>query len=169
MEPQTRRSFAGKIVSGLGTLIGLALAAPALAYLLIGAKSKRGGNFVEAARLDQLPIGKPQEVAFERTRMDGWRTFQEKTIAWVVRTDASNAVAYSPQCTHLGCVYHWEQKLNQFECPCHGSLFSMDGRVQGGPAARPLDRYAARVEDGRLLIGSEILQNLSGPPAIHKG
>ena len=88
--------------------------------------------------------------------MDGWRSFQEKTIAWVVRTGENNVVAYSPQCTHLGCAYHWEDSRDQFVCPCHGSRFSIDGKVLAGPASRPLDRYPVQVENSKLLIGSEI-------------
>ena len=42
--------------------MGLALAAPAAAYLLITDDSKQGDSFVEAANLTQLKIGKPQEV-----------------------------------------------------------------------------------------------------------
>ena len=119
--------------------MGVALGVPTALYLLVAGSSKPKGNFVEAAKLTQLQVGKPQEVTFERTRVDGWRTFQEK-----------------PQCTHLGCAYHWEEPRNQFVCPCHESRFSIDGKVLGGPAARPLDRYPVRVENSRLLIGSEV-------------
>jgi len=136
--------------------MGMALAAPAAAYLLVADNSKRRESFVEAGSLAQLKIGEPQEVSFERTRVDGWRNFQEKAIAWVVRTSENNVVAYSPQCTHLGCAYHWEQSGKQFVCPCHGSRFSIDGKVLGGPAARPLDSYPVQVENSKLLIGSEI-------------
>ena len=136
--------------------MGVALGVPTALYLLVTGGSKPKGNFVEAAKLTQLQVGKPQEVTFERTRVDGWRTFQEKAIAWVVRTDEKNVVAYSPQCTHLGCAYHWEESRNQFVCPCHESRFSIDGKVLGGPASRPLDRYPVRVENSKLLIGSEI-------------
>jgi len=136
--------------------MGAALAVPAGFYLLWTGPTKNRGNFVEAANLTQLQVGKPQEVTFERTRVDGWRTLREKVIAWVVRTDEKTVVAYSPQCTHLGCAYHWEEPRNQFVCPCHESLFSIDGKVMGGPASRPLDRYAVRVENSKLLIGSKI-------------
>ena len=152
----TRRSFYTALISGLGSAIGIALAIPSALYLLVAGGSKARGKFVEAAKLTQLQIGKPLELTFERTRVDGWRTFQEKVIAWVVRTDESNVVAYAPQCTHLGCAYHWEAPRNEFVCPCHESRFSIDGRVLGGPAARPLDRYPVRVENSKLLIGSEI-------------
>jgi menaquinol-cytochrome c reductase iron-sulfur subunit len=153
---QTRRSFHTAIISGLGAVMGVALGVPTALYLLVTRNSKSKGTFVEAANLTQLQVGKPQEVTFERTRVDGWRTFQEKVIAWVVRTDDQNVVAYSPQCTHLGCAYHWEASRDQFVCPCHESRFSIDGKVLGGPASRPLDRYPVRVENSKLLIGSEI-------------
>ena len=152
----TRRSFYSALISGLGSAIGITLAIPSALYLLVAGGSKARGSFVEAARLTQLQIGKPLELTFERTRVDGWRTFQEKVIAWVVRTDESNVIAYAPQCTHLGCAYHWEAPRNEFVCPCHESRFSIDGKVLGGPAARPLDRYPVRVENSKLLIGSEI-------------
>jgi len=156
MQTQTRRSFYSTIISGLGSAIAAALALPAGIYLLVAGPTKNRGNFVEAAQLTQLQVGKPQEVTFERTRVDGWRTLKEKVIAWVVRTGDNTVVAYSPQCTHLGCAYHFEESSDQFVCPCHESRFTIDGRVIAGPASRPLDRYAVKVEDSKLLIGAEI-------------
>lgn len=156
MSTHTRRSFYSKLISILGAAIGAALTIPSGVYLLWTGPSKNRGNYVEAASLTQLQVGKPREVTFERTRVDGWRTLREKVVAWVVRTDEKNVVAYSPQCTHLGCAYHWEDKRNLFVCPCHESRFSIDGKVMGGPASRPLDRYPVRVENSKLLIGSKI-------------
>src|SRR5438105_1456169 len=104
MTIHTRRNFYSILILGLGSVIGAALAVPAGIYLLWNGPSKKRGNFVEAASLTQLQVGKPQEVTFERTRTDGWRTLREKVIAWVVRTDENNVIAYSPQCTHLGCA-----------------------------------------------------------------
>lgn len=133
-----------------------ALAVPAGIYLLWNGAARNRATFVEVADLKQLSIGKPKEVTFERTRVDGWRTLREKVIAWVVRTDENNVVAYSPQCTHLGCAYHWEGERERFVCPCHESLFTIDGKVVAGPAPRPLDRYPVRIESSKLLIGSKI-------------
>ena len=141
-QENSRRSFLAAAISGLGSLITMALAAPAAIYLFIGARTEKHAGFVEAAKLDDLQIGKPREVTFERTSVDGWRTSREKTIAWVVRTGQKNVVAYSPQCTHLGCAYHFEEQQNQFVCPCHDSLFAIDGKVLGGPAPRPCRRRA---------------------------
>ena len=133
-----------------------ALALPAAAYLLVRPKSQKPADFVPCADLTQLTVGKPEEVVFRRTRQDGWRVLNEKSTAWVVRKDDQNVIAFAPQCTHLACAYHWDDKANNFLCPCHNSVFSIDGRVVSGPAPRPLDRYVTKIDQGKLLIGSEI-------------
>ena len=156
MESTTRRSFYSAAIAGLGGLMTAALAAPAAAYLLLKPKSSKQPDFVPAADLTQLTVGKPEEVVFRRTRVDGWRVINEKSTAWVIKKDDQNVVAFTPQCTHLGCAYHWDDKENNFLCPCHTSTFSIDGKVLSGPAPRPLDRYVTRIDQGKILIGSEI-------------
>ena len=152
----TRRSFYGVVINGLMGLITAALAIPAAAYLLLKPNSNKKSQWVDAAELSALKVGKPEEVVFRRTRVDGWKVLNEKTTAWVVRTDEHNVVAYAPGCTHLACAYHWEGAQNQFVCPCHASTFAIDGKVTGGPAPRPLDRYVSRVDGNKILISSTI-------------
>ena len=84
---------------------------------------------------------------------DGWRVITEKKTAWVVKEANNKIVAFGPQCTHLGCAYHWDGGIKQFACPCHASFFSIEGQVLAGPAPRPLDRYVTRIENNRLQIG----------------
>ena len=131
------------------------VAVPAAFYLLVKPRSEEPGTMIEVADLARLAEGKPQEVVYTRTRTDGWKQVKEKTTAWVVKAGQGDAVAYSPQCTHLGCAYHWENDSRKFVCPCHNSEFALDGKVLAGPAPRPLDRLASRVVDGKLLLGSE--------------
>jgi menaquinol-cytochrome c reductase iron-sulfur subunit len=156
MESTTRRTFYSAVIAGLGGLITAALAAPAAAYLLIRPKSQKQSDFVPAADLATLTVGKPEEVVFRRTRVDGWRVLNEKSTAWVLRKDDQNVIAFAPQCTHLGCAYHWDEKENNFLCPCHTSTFSIDGKVLSGPAPRPLDRLVTKIDQGKILIGTEI-------------
>jgi len=111
---------------------------------------------VEIANLAELEEGVPQEVVYYRTRVDGWKATKEKTTTWVVKNSPRSAIAFSPQCPHLGCIYHWEDERGAFKCPCHASAFDIDGKVLAGPAPRPLDRYVSRVEGGKLLIGLQV-------------
>ncbi len=50
--------------------------------------------------------------------------------------------ALSAKCTHLGCVVHWNSAEQSWDCPCHGSRFSVSGEVLHGPAARSLEQAA---------------------------
>jgi menaquinol-cytochrome c reductase iron-sulfur subunit len=158
MESTTRRSFYSAAIAGLGAVMTAVLAAPAAAYLLFKPRSQKQSDFVPAADLSQFTVGKPEEVVFHRTRVDGWRVLNEKSTAWVVRQDDQHVVAFTPQCTHLACAYHWEEKDGKFFCPCHNSVFAIDGKVVSGPAPRPLDRYVTKIDQGKVLISSEIQQ-----------
>ncbi len=134
--------------------MGLGLGVPAVAYLLRGPNTVSPGGFVDAADLSLLKPRVPEEVSFQRIRKDGWKLITEKSTAWVVKLSDSEVVAYSPQCTHLGCAYHFEASKNEFVCPCHTTNFSIEGEVLGGPAPRALDRYPVKTQGTRLLIGT---------------
>ena len=148
----TRRRFHERVILLLSSLMAAALALPAAAYLLLPTRSKKQSGWAEAGNVADLPKDKPTELVFQRKRTEGWKTAYERSTAWVVRTD-DEVVAFMPSCTHLGCGYHWDKAKEGFVCPCHESLFAMDGSVVAGPAPRPLDRYQVRVEGKLLWLG----------------
>lgn len=40
----------------------------------------------------------------------------------------------SKRCPHLGCALKWNSVEHSWDCPCHGSRFSEDGRLLDNPA-----------------------------------
>lgn len=56
-----------------------------------------------------------------------------KKIA-VYRDQAGTVHRMHAQCTHLGCIVHWNSTENEWDCPCHGSRFDATGNVVNGPA-----------------------------------
>jgi menaquinol-cytochrome c reductase iron-sulfur subunit len=155
----TRRGFFVGAIYGFSAAIAIALGLPALAYLLLPPKARKEEEWVEAGDVAKLSPNSPVELAFRRNRVDGWKVVSEKGTAWVVKQAddrgdrGDHIIAFGPQCTHLGCAYHWEDGRNEFLCPCHNSVFSIEGKVVSGPAVRPLDRYETRVDGARLLLG----------------
>lgn len=65
---------------------------------------------------------------------------------------AANLTAVNPTCTHAGCTVAWQAKAKKFACPCHGSEFEADGKVQKGPATNPLKTYAAKIEGNSVVV-----------------
>jgi cytochrome b6-f complex iron-sulfur subunit len=51
----------------------------------------------------------------------------------LVRTSATGFLGLSRVCTHQGCLTDISSDSKQFQCPCHGSVFSNDGSVIRGP------------------------------------
>lgn len=150
--PTNRRNFFVTAIFGLTGLITAALGIPAAAYLLLPPRTRKQNEWAEAGDLAALRVNTPEEMVFRRTRVDGWKVTSEKATAWVVKTE-KDVVAFAPQCTHLGCAYHWEEQTREFLCPCHTSTFSLDGQVTSGPAPRPLDRYEVKVDGNKLMVG----------------
>ena len=40
----------------------------------------------------------------------------------------------APRCPHLGCALHWNAQEHSWDCSCHGSRFTADGRLIDNPA-----------------------------------
>jgi glycine/D-amino acid oxidase-like deaminating enzyme/nitrite reductase/ring-hydroxylating ferredoxin subunit len=57
----------------------------------------------------------------------------------VHRRDDGSLVKVGAVCTHMGCVVRWNTAERTWDCPCHGSRFSPEGEVVGGPAESPLE------------------------------
>jgi glycine/D-amino acid oxidase-like deaminating enzyme/nitrite reductase/ring-hydroxylating ferredoxin subunit len=56
------------------------------------------------------------------------------------RTKDGDVIKVSAVCTHMGCLVRWNEADATWDCPCHGSRFTPEGLVIGGPAESPLER-----------------------------
>lgn len=54
---------------------------------------------------------------------------------------ARNLLSLSPKrCPHLGCALKWNPQEHSWDCPCHGSRFTEDGRLIDNPATGDLKK-----------------------------
>ncbi len=43
-----------------------------------------------------------------------------------------------PRCSHLGCALKYNKQEHSWDCPCHGSRYTADGRVINNPAMKDI-------------------------------
>ncbi len=148
----SRRSFFSWLITASAGLIGISLAVPLAGYVASPALRRRGKEWVEAGSVTDLPVGVPVQRDLVMHITDGYRATVSVKGVWALRRASGEVTVYSPICTHLGCGYRWEGEEKIFKCPCHGSVFDVDGKVIEGPAPRPLDRLPVKVENDRLFV-----------------
>src|SRR3954452_9424115 len=168
-------AFEGETVTRRGLMIGGALAAGGLAsaaFLLPALGFALGPNFSRTEPHVWQDVGPVAD--FNNT------TYTQKIVrlvADIADSGTSNAyvrrynpkidghttnepyVAISNRCMHLGCPVRYVQAAERFICPCHGGVYSFDGKVSGGPPVRPLDRFETKVENGRVFVGHRFSLN----------
>lgn len=106
-------------------------------------------KFVDVSSEDELPGRGVKRVVYEESA--GGR----KAIVYLAR-EGQSYVAFSPICTHLGCLVSYNRIKNQFLCPCHGGKYDASGRVIEGPPPLPLTRLPMKVEKGRVFVGFKV-------------
>jgi Rieske Fe-S protein len=87
------------------------------------------------------------------------RQFNRDIDKVVEGQDPQPYVVISTRCAHLGCPVRYIQASQKFVCPCHGGVYDNQGKVEGGPPVRPLDRFYTRVTDDRVEVGSRFSLN----------
>lgn len=71
----------------------------------------------------------------------------------IIRPVAEKVVVLSAVCTHLGCLVEWDEETRRLVCPCHGSIFDINGAPLRGPAPRPLPPVPAKIVGEEIVIG----------------
>ena len=98
-----------------------------------------------------LDLSAPENAALQQ--VDGARIIEfNGSQILVVRTDTATFVAMSAVCTHAGCIVNYAPSAHDVACPCHGSLYAMDGSVLRGPAELPLALYSTTFDDRAQIV-----------------
>jgi Rieske Fe-S protein len=142
------RAAAGVLVGGIATTMTAVVGRAAVGTSLV----PRDERWVKAARLDELETNVPTPVTLRVTRQDGYLETVDQQVVFLMRDETSAVRAMSSSCAHLGCSVSFNREKGQFLCPCHNGVFGIDGTVVSGPAPKPLEQLAVRVDRARVLV-----------------
>lgn len=118
--------------------IGLAVEAAWTTHDILAPRSSDAfGGMVVAGSANEFPEGSV------RYFLDG---------RFYVTSYQGSLYALYQKCPHLGCRVPFCGDSDQFECPCHGSVFNIKGEYLDGPAPRGMDRFAIRVEGDSVVV-----------------
>jgi len=88
------------------------------------------------------------DAAFAKLKTVGG--FEYKGDIIIIRSSDTVYVALSKVCTHQGCTVAYNSSNNNLPCPCHESLYTINGTVVNGPAPNPLKKYDVK-QNGNIL------------------
>ncbi len=109
-------------------------------------------QFVRVGPTSALKVGAPTSLTFVDVQQDAYLHQTVGRNVWAVKQPTGDIVVFSPICPHLGCQVAWETANNRFLCPCHTSIFNVEGKLLSGPSPRDLDVLPSKVVDGELLV-----------------
>jgi menaquinol-cytochrome c reductase iron-sulfur subunit len=159
-ETITRRRVMTGAANVAGAVAASAFLLPALGFALGPVFEKHEQRWQAVGPIDEFP--EDTYVPKVITIVDGIGQ-AGKSTAYVrkrnpkIDTDKPDQynqyIAISTRCMHLGCPVRFVEAAARFICPCHGGVYDFEGKVDGGPPVRPLDRFYTRVRNGQLEIG----------------
>jgi len=85
------------------------------------------GN-VDAKHFDEVLSGQGKIIEIDKEKYAVHR--DDKNLLHVV----------SAVCTHMECIVKWNKAERSWDCPCHGSRFTIEGEVIEGPAIADLKK-----------------------------
>lgn len=112
------------------------------------------GGLVDAGFLKELPEIGEAPLHFPEGRF------------WLVHEE-DGLIALHSSCSHLDCLFSWDEGKKLFVCPCHGSEFDTRGAALSGPAEKPLKRFPIRLRQGDELLPLQAEELWGEPLAIN--
>ncbi len=156
-----RKGRRGFLAGLLAFLAGILPPMAGLGVLLDPLRRREGGlsgQKVRIATLDSLPAdGRPRRFPVVARLEDAWNRRDNVPVGAVFlrRLGDRQVEAFSVSCPHAGCFVVYRAGDESFLCPCHNSVFALDGSIQGSsPSPRGLDTL--EVDRERLEEDGEI-------------
>lgn len=161
-QAETRRSFLAALLAIGTSTVGALLAIPLARFTLdpLWRTTSRVLWSDVGAAGDFAALAVPMKVQITVEQRDGWRKVLSEKAVYVVKGQDDRPRILSAVCPHLGCSIGWNEKSNQFICPCHNGVFAADGALISGPPPRGMDELQTMVEDGRLKVRYEYFRQL---------
>jgi menaquinol-cytochrome c reductase iron-sulfur subunit len=156
-EELSRRAFFTKLCIGLSGVCAVILGAPLVGFILAPLFRKTPQRWITLGKTSDFEIGKTVNVTFTDPSPLPWAGITAKSAAWLRRASQTEFIAFSVNCTHLGCPVRWLADAELFMCPCHGGVYYKDGTVAAGPPPHPLIRYQVRVVNDEVQIQSQAI------------
>lgn len=91
-------------------------------------------------RLSELTVGEPVMAEYGDDRI------------FVVRVADNDVRAFDVACPHARCTLFYNEEADRFDCPCHGSAFTLTGQRIEGPAPRGMVEAATEVVNGEVVV-----------------
>jgi menaquinol-cytochrome c reductase iron-sulfur subunit len=148
----TRRRFLEKVCLGLAGLCGAILGLPLIGFVVAPIFRKARGKWISVGKISDFQVGTTVNVTITDPSPLPWAGITAKTALWLRRVSENQFVAFSVNCTHMGCPVRWLADADLFMCPCHGGVYYNDGTVAAGPPPKPLIRYDVRTVNGQVQI-----------------
>lgn len=136
-----RRSFLTKIWFALGIVAFAEFLLGGVSFFVSGRKNNAKDSCavtIEAGNINDF--------------LPGSVTLIRAGNCYLSRLQDGGLLAISRKCTHLGCAVPFVPERNQFECPCHASIFDNTGNVIKSPAPRALDLFPIHFVHDMIMI-----------------
>jgi cytochrome b6-f complex iron-sulfur subunit len=146
MKAYERRNFLKKIIKAFFSFLLLALLS-VIIYIYPPNNKKRKSIDIYLIDEEELPKKGVKKVFIEY-KSEGKLVSSKVYLA----VNKFGLTAFSPVCTHFGCLVNWDYNKKFFLCPCHAGKYDIDGNVISGPPPKPLKRLPLKIIDGKVYV-----------------
>ncbi len=151
-EEMSRRQFLGRITIAAGVVGAALIGIPIIGFLFTPLIKKTPVVWRDIGPLDKFKVGDTVVVTYLDPSPLPWAGVSARSAAWVRRVNQDQFIAFSDNCTHLGCPVRWLPDAQLFMCPCHGGVYDQQGIPVAGPPPKPLAHVPIRVNNGQVQI-----------------